>query len=112
MSTVYLMHETFKMPCLLCVGQVTAGESLFTYPDGLTAANFSVPDHVPQFLDEINSTVREQAENVCGANLQCIFDFAQTGNEALAQNTKTIDEENENNEQISSEIDFTFASVM
>ena len=86
------------------IGQVTEGESLFTYPAGLGIANFSNPNHIPVFLDEIDSTTRQQAAKVCGNNIQCIFDFVQTGNMQLAQNTQYIQMENENNQQINSKL--------
>ena len=83
------------------IGQVTEGESLFTYPAGSGVANFSNPNHIPVFLDEIDTT---QAAEVCGNNVQCIFDFNQTGNIQLAQSTQQIQTENENNQQINSKL--------
>ena len=85
-------------------GQITEDESLFYYSKGMGVANFSVPDHKPQFLDELDNVTRKEAENVCGGpqNIQCIFDYSQTGNRELAQNTQRTMEENEENLKIAS----------
>ena len=85
-------------------GQLTKDESLFYYPKGECVANFSVPDHKPLFLDELDNVTRKKAEDVCGGqqNIQCIFDYSQTGNRELAQNTQRTLEENEENQKIAS----------
>ena len=101
-----IIFYTFLLDYTFYIGQVTEDESLFTYPSGQTLANFSDPNHIPQFLDEIDNTTREKAKTVCGTNIQCIFDFVQTGNEELAKSTQEIEEQNEKNEQISSEFNF------
>ena len=56
-------------------------ESLFTYGTDESAANYSFPDHVPPFLDEIlfNLTANSTLVDVCGDNVECLFDFGQTG---------------------------------
>lgn len=56
-------------------------ESLFTYGLDESAANYSFPDHVPPFLDEIlsNLTSNSTLVDVCGDNVECLFDFGQTG---------------------------------
>ena len=68
---------------------------MFTYPDGLSAANFSFPAHMPVFLDELNSSTLAEARRVCGNNSQCIYDFSQTGNEELAMTTLETNRDNE-----------------
>ena len=80
-------------------------ESLFTYNPGETFANFSEPDHVPIFLDQIDSDIRAEAEKTCGGSnkLECIFDYSQTKNRELALDTQVIMEQNELNKQIASE---------
>jgi len=62
-------------------GQITSEESIFTYEPGEDAANFSVPNHIPPFLDEVmlNLTGNLTLTNVCGNNVECLFDFDQTG---------------------------------
>ena len=34
---------------------MTADTSLFTYTDGMSTANYSFPDHMPVFLDELSN---------------------------------------------------------
>ena len=65
--------------CIL--GQVIQSESLFTYEDGKSVHTFSVPDHAPPFLDEILSNLMGNSTltDVCGTNVECLFDFSQTG---------------------------------
>ena len=70
-------------------------DSLFSYPDGLSAANFSFPDHEPVFLDELSNATLTEARRVCGSDSQCIYDFSQTGSEELAMVTMKTNQENE-----------------
>lgn len=62
-------------------GQITPEESIFTYDVGKNIQYFSDPNHVPPFLDEMlldlmrNSTLTD----ICGDNVECLFDFTQTG---------------------------------
>ncbi|XP_065884099.1 mucin-like protein isoform X2 [Dysidea avara] len=61
--------------------QVTGAESLFTYTLGENVDTYSVPDHIPPFLDEILSSLMGNSSllDVCGDNVECLFDFNQTG---------------------------------
>ena len=63
------------------IGQVTQNESIFTYEYGENVDTFSIPDHTPPFLDEILSdlTGNSTLTDVCGNNVECLFDFSQTG---------------------------------
>ena len=64
------------------IGQViTEDESIFTYESGESVDAFSMPDHTPPFLDEILSdlTGNSTLTDVCGDNVECLFDFSQTG---------------------------------
>ena len=70
--------------CLLinfALGQITSVESIFTYKVGESVNTFSDPNHVPPFLDEILSSLMGNSTltDVCGDNVECLFDFAQTG---------------------------------
>ena len=76
-------------------GQVSDSDSLFSYPDGLSAANYSFPDHEPVFLDELSNATLNEARRVCGSDSQCIYDFSQTGSEELAMVTTITNQENE-----------------
>ena len=69
-------------------------DSLFSYPDGLSAADFSFPDHMPVFLDELDSSTLSEAREICGQDLQCIYDYSQTGNRELAMITMETNQEN------------------
>ena len=62
-------------------GQITQDESIFTYAAGESVATFSDPDHVPPFLDEIQSSLEGNSTlvEVCGNNPLCLFDAQQTG---------------------------------
>ena len=79
---------------------MTADTSLFTYTDGMSTANYSFPDHMPVFLDELSNETIASAKIVCGNDSQCIYDFSQTGNEELAMATTTINQENVMNQMI------------
>lgn len=69
------------------LGQVSPEQSLFTYPEGLSANNFSHPDHVPAFLDEVLEGADPQIRQLCDNNAQCIFDVTQTGDESVGMAT-------------------------
>jgi len=62
-------------------GQVTDANSLFTYGPDEDVGNFSVPYHVPPFLDELTTSLMNNSTlmEVCGDNVECLFDFGQTG---------------------------------
>ena len=66
---------------LIISGQITEEESIFTYEAGKSVEAYSNADHIPPFLDELlaglmnNSTLTA----VCGDNVECLFDFDQTG---------------------------------
>ena len=80
---------------LSCLGQLSQSESIFQYMEGEDVSTFSKPDHMPPFLDEIidylegNNTFAA----VCGNNTECLFDFSQTGNEAVGMATMQFTEE-------------------
>ncbi len=68
-------------------GQLDAAESLFTYPEGMTAADFAVLDHDPPFLDEVVAAATADILQVCGANKECIFDSMETGDTNIGLET-------------------------
>ena len=74
-------------------GQITDAESLFTYGPDEDAGNYSFPDHVPPFLDEIlsNLTANSTLVDVCGDNVECLFDFGQTGNVSVGMAAMMVD---------------------
>ena len=94
--------NNIKLRDVFIIGQITQEESLFSYPMGQGVANFSDPNHEPQFLDELDNKTRQEAEAVCGGseNIQCIFDFSQTGNKELALDTQRTLNTSEENQRI------------
>ena len=85
--------------CVLSVftGQLNASESLFTYPEGMTAADYAMPDHDPPYLDEVVAAASAAILLVCGDNVECIFDSMETGDTNIGLETmnmiSTIDED-------------------
>ncbi len=71
-------------------GQVNASESLFTYPEGLTAADFAVLNHDPPFLDEVVADASVDILQMCGDNVECIFDSIETGDISIGLETMTM----------------------
>ena len=65
-------------------------------------STLSNPNHIPVFLDEIDNETLSEAIEICGGdeNIECLFDFSQTRNEALAQSTASTNNQNNENEQI------------
>ena len=80
---------------LSSLGQISQSESIFQYMMGENVSTFSQPDHMPPFLDEViaklvgNSTFTD----VCGNDTECLFDFSQTGDEAVGMATMQFTEE-------------------
>ena len=83
---------------LITTGQIDSVESLFTYPVGTTAANFSFPDHIPAFLDEVIAGASPEVLAACGENIECIFDASQTGNISVGLATMETNEINNNDQ--------------
>ena len=83
-------------------GQITQEESLFYYENGENVSTLSDPNHIPIFLDEIDNETLNEAIAFCGGdeNIECLFDFSQTRNEALAQSTANTNNQNNENEQV------------
>ena len=83
-------------------GQITQEESLFYYDNGENVSTLSDPNHIPIFLDEIDNDTLNEAIDICGGdeNIECLFDFSQTRNEALAQSTANTNNVNNENEQV------------
>ena len=63
--------------------------SVFEYPVRMSHQDFSFPDFVPMFLDDVDDELKQNATQFCGAgNLECIYDMVMTGSEKLAEDTK------------------------
>ena len=70
------------LQCVVSIPGVTTDNiSLFTYEEGKSHAFYFDADYVPIFLDELSfddSTLDQQAREVCGDNRQCMFDIYTT----------------------------------
>ena len=78
----------------------------------MSADNFSMPDHVPAFVDEVVAGASMEVIDSCGGNERCIFDASQTGNLSIGLTTMEIDEMNEENEMIASKIIMTIIILL
>ena len=67
--------------------QIVESESLFTYPGGYSAANYSNTTYLPAFLEDVLANVSAAVKAACNNNPSCIFDYALTGNMAIANAT-------------------------
>lgn len=76
------------------VGLIDPEKSLFTYPEGLSPANFSFPEHMPDFVDEVVMNAPAEVVDMCDGNTRCIFDATQTGNIDVGLDTMHTEETN------------------
>lgn len=72
------------------IGLINPEESLFTYPTGMSAEDFSFPNHIPTFLDDVLAGAPQELMDQCGSDSMCIFDATQTGDVAIGLETKTL----------------------
>ncbi|KAK2165542.1 hypothetical protein NP493_1362g01013 [Ridgeia piscesae] len=74
-------------------------DSLFHYASGESFSTFENKEFKPLFLEDIvnnmTNTERKKAEETCGKNKECIFDFAVTGNKDAAAATLATNSKNE-----------------
>ena len=56
---------------------------------------FSDPDHIPPFLDDIQSSLMNNSTltDVCGNNAECLFDFNQTGDATVGMAAMAFENE-------------------
>ena len=97
---------------LQTLGQITEEESLFSYPGNLSTANFSFPDHVPRFVDEVLGDADEATVAACNGNARCIFDATQTGNLEIGMATMQTEETNQNDQMQSSKLKPEFGTKL
>ncbi len=65
---------------------------MFTYRIGESYDRFRDLHFTPVFLDETaslfsNSTLEQEAKNICGENKECLFDIAVTGKASVGEAT-------------------------
>ena len=80
---------------VFALGQITQAESIFTYEASESVVTFSNPNHTPPFLDEIvtNLMGNSTLTNVCGNNVECLFDFDQTGDVEVGMAAMAVENE-------------------
>ncbi|XP_053408702.1 uncharacterized protein LOC123559399 isoform X2 [Mercenaria mercenaria] len=79
----------------------SAEESIFKYFSEKSHADYSFPNFQPKFTADLNQTLVAEAPGVCGAdNTQCIYDYAVTGNKALAEDSNLAIEKADETEAI------------
>ena len=81
----------------MLIGQLMDNETLFCYPNGLGPANFSFPEVIPLFLDEVNLTSMASPAVIaaCGGDRECLFDGVVTGDAVIASQSLAIQQRNE-----------------
>ena len=86
-------------------GHVNESRSLFEHFDENTYEDYNAgwDTHSPTFGDELNSSIPEDAQEVCGGDLQCIFDYAVTNNVSFAAATHATTMNNQETQNILSE---------
>ena len=66
----------------------------------MTTADFSFPNHEPDFLDEVVAQASEEVVSACGGNERCIFDATQTGNVEVGLETMNTDQINQEEDTV------------
>lgn len=82
--------------CLLFwvfIGRVPPEKSLFSYKDGMTWNDYNDVEFIPSFLDELigsyeNKTLYRLASEVCGTDIQCLFDSLAMRDVSIGLSTK------------------------
>ena len=67
--------------------QIAQSESLFTYRNGDSTANYSHPTYYPVFLEDVLANASSNITAACNNDPSCIFDYFQTGNAAIGLGT-------------------------
>ena len=66
-------------------GQIKPEESLFVYNPGLGPNNYSHPEHIPVFTDEL--VISDEVRQACQGNTACMFDAASTNSTMVGLST-------------------------
>lgn len=82
---MYVFSE-YIICTFISIGSVNK-ESLFQYGDELSYWNYSHPEFVPMFTDEVDKGRLNEAIQKCGSNSSkaCIADYLATGDISLAK---------------------------
>ncbi|XP_060596327.1 uncharacterized protein LOC132750377, partial [Ruditapes philippinarum] len=74
----------------------SSDESVFEYPPGGSFLDFQNLNPTVNFLDEADQALVTEATTFCGeGNIPCIFDKVFTGNDEVAEDTKSVSKEQE-----------------
>ena len=89
-------------------GHVDETSSLFEYFDGNTYEDYNTgwDTYSPTFGDELESSIPDDVQEVCGGDLQCVFDYAVTNNRSIAIATHATTMGNQETQSILSEGSF------
>ena len=71
-------------------GKITAADSLFAYFDGKTNAYHTDDNFVPKFDYNCPAANQQRAQDLCGDNKPCLFDYCITLDEDIAMNTLSV----------------------
>ena len=80
--------------CLHLTDQISSNESLFTYLNGYSAANYSHPTYMPAFLEDVLANASNAIKMACSYDPSCIFDYSQTGSMAIGLGTLNTNKQN------------------
>ncbi|KAK3597248.1 hypothetical protein CHS0354_005007 [Potamilus streckersoni] len=70
---------------------VEANQSAFWYPRGKGFYDYAYLNYTPKFLEDADNRTVANAQAYCGSEEEeCIFDLVFTGNEAVANNTRSL----------------------
>ena len=103
---VVISNSNVLMFVFFLIGQITEAESLFNYLPGESTGNFSVPDHVPSFTDDVVGAADPAIIEACGGsnNTRCIFDSVQTNSTSVGLATLDFDETTQMDQMITGKI--------
>ncbi|XP_061189287.1 uncharacterized protein LOC133197327 [Saccostrea echinata] len=77
-------------------------QSLFQYEDGFTYKNFTHPEFVPLFTDEVDENQLKEAKQKCGSNPSeaCVSDYLATGDIGLAETSGNKDKNSKSDVEV------------
>ena len=94
---------------MIPIGEILPEDSLFTYPEGMGPGNFSHPDHIPAFLDEVVANASPEVLAACGNNTECIFDASETGDISIGLETMATNNMNNDDQEQASKLYMLFS---
>lgn len=71
-------------------GQISSEESLFYYLPGRSFEYYSNPDFMPDYVDDIVANAPASITTYCSSNIECIFDYVESGRQAVARITLVL----------------------